>query len=87
MLYALPQLKGHFSSFERCLPIADTSMQRLYTTLPRLVLPLQQPDDRRQGVFRSMKPKELKAAYDEWREIERKWAAQFEPYRGHYTSS
>lgn len=34
-----------------------------------------------------MKPKELKAAYDEWREIERKWAAQFEPYRGHYTSS
>lgn len=78
MLYALPQLQGHFSNFERCLPIADASMRRLYATLPRLVLPLEQPDDQHQGVFRTMKPKQLKAAYDEWREIERKWAvAQF----------
>ena len=88
MLYAFPQLRSHFSSFERCFPIADTSMKRLYATLPRLILPLQHPDDQHLGVFRTMKHRQLKAAYDEWREIERKWAAaQFEPSGGHYTPS
>jgi hypothetical protein len=54
-------------------------MQRLYATLPRLVLPLQQPDDQQQGVFRTMTRDQLRAAYDESREITRKWAAQSEP--------
>jgi hypothetical protein len=76
VLYALPHLNGHFSRFERCLSIADASMQRMYTTLQRLVRPLEQPDSPHQGVLRAMKPKQLREDYDKWSGLEQKWAAQ-----------
>jgi hypothetical protein len=75
VLSALPQLGGHFSRFERCLPIADASMQHMYSTLRGLVQPLEQPHDPRQGVFRTMKPKELREEHHKWSALEQKWAA------------
>jgi hypothetical protein len=71
VLSALPQLGGDFERFNRSLPIADSSMQRMYSTLQGLVQPLDQPDDPQQGVFLTMGPEQLR-----WRGLEEQWAAQ-----------
>ncbi|KAF8490158.1 hypothetical protein F5888DRAFT_1742622 [Russula emetica] len=76
VLRALPQLKGHFARFEHCLPIADASMQKMYGTLRGLVQPLEQPNNPPQGVFRTMRPEQLKNAQLNWRDLEKQWAAQ-----------
>jgi hypothetical protein len=79
VLRALPQLKGHFARFEHCLPIADASMQGMYNTLRGLVQPLEQPNNPPQGVFRTMRPEQLRNAQHNWRDLEKQWAAQLHP--------
>ena len=76
MQSALPQLKGLFDRFNHSLPIAATSMQRMYDTLQGLVQPLDQPNDPHQGVFRTMEPGQLKEEQRHWRGLEEQWAAQ-----------
>ena len=79
VLRALPQLRDHFARFEHCLPIADASMQGMYSTLRGLVRPLEQPDNPPQGVFRRMRPEQLRNAQLNWRDLEKQWAAQLHP--------
>jgi hypothetical protein len=76
VLSALPRLGGDFERFNRSLPTADSSMQRMYGTLQGLVQPLDQPDDPHQGVFRTMKPVQLREEQQHWRGLEEQWAAQ-----------
>lgn len=76
MLYALPGLQRNFTRFDRYLPNADASMQRMYGKLRGLVQPLEQPDDPRQGVFRTMKPVQLREERGHWRSLEEQWEAQ-----------
>jgi hypothetical protein len=76
VLNALPQLQGNFTRFDRYLPIANTSMQRMYSTLQGLVQPLDQPDDPHQGVFRTMRPVQLREEQRNWGGLEQQWAAQ-----------
>ncbi len=76
MLSVLPQLKSHFARFDHCLPIADASMRGVYSALRGLVQPLQQPDDPPQGVFRTMRPVQLRDEQSNWSDLERQWAAQ-----------
>ncbi len=76
VLSALPQLKGHFARFDHCLPIADASMQGTYSKLRGIVQPLEQPDNPQQGVFRTMKPVQLRKEQGNWRDLEEQWAAQ-----------
>lgn len=78
MLGVLPQLNVHFARFDRCLPIADKSKQRMYTKLQGLVQPLEQPNDPHQGVFRTMRPVQLREEQRIWRGLEEQWAAQLQ---------
>lgn len=71
---ALPQLRGHFDRFSRNWLNADTSMQRMYSTLQGLVQPLDQPDDPHQGVLRTMKSKQLQEEQRIWSGLEEQWA-------------
>ena len=83
VLTVFPQLQGHFSRFEHDLPIADASMQRMYATLRRLVRPLEQPDDPREGVLRSMEPTQLRDEHFKYNDLRQKWAAvQLPPSHG-----
>lgn len=72
----MPRLGGDFERFNRSFPAADPSMQRMYRTLQGLVQPLDQPDDPNQGVFRTMKPVQLREEQQHWRGLEEQWAAQ-----------
>ena len=76
MLRVLPALQGNFTLFDRYLPIADASIQRMYSALRGLVQPLQQPDDPHKGVFRMMKPVQLREEQRSWRSLEEQWEAQ-----------
>jgi hypothetical protein len=50
-------------------------MQGMYSTLRGLVQPLEQPNNPRQGVLRTMKPVQLRDAQFNWRDLEKQWAA------------
>jgi hypothetical protein len=76
VLNALPQLQGNFTRFDRYLPIANTSMQRMYSTLQGIVQPLEQPNDPHQGVFRTMRPVQLREEQRNWSGLEEQWSAQ-----------
>ncbi|KAH9976907.1 hypothetical protein BJV77DRAFT_1053324, partial [Russula vinacea] len=78
VLDVLPQLNVNFARFDRCLPIADKSKQRMYTKLQGLVQPLEQPNDPHQGVFRMMRPVQLREEQRIWRGLEEQWAAQLQ---------
>ena len=54
-------------------------MQGMYSTLRGLVQPLEQPDNPPQGVFRRMRPEQLRNAKLNWMDLEKQWAAQLHP--------
>ncbi|KAI9508974.1 hypothetical protein F5148DRAFT_1191191 [Russula earlei] len=76
VLAVLPQLNDDFARFDHCLPIANASMQHTYCALHRLVQPLEQPDDPHQGVFRTMKPTQLREEQRTYADLGRQWGAQ-----------
>lgn len=51
-------------------------MQGMYSTLRGLVQPLEQPNNLPQGVFRTMRPEQLRNALFNSRDLENQWAAQ-----------
>jgi hypothetical protein len=75
-IHALPHTAQHFADFERCLPIADASMQRTYVKLRGLVQPLDQPNDPNRGVLRNMTLRQLKEEHDAQRHLGGQWANQ-----------
>jgi hypothetical protein len=76
VLNAIPELQGSFTRFDRYLPTADASMQRMYGKLQGLVQPLEQPEDPHQGVFRTMRYPQLREEQGHWRSLEDQWEAQ-----------
>ena len=78
---SLPHPADHFVRFERYLPLADRSMQNLYQSLHGLVLPLEQPEDPRQGVLRPLTRVQLREEQQIWRGLEEQWANQIHHHR------
>lgn len=73
---SLPRPADHFVRFERCLPMADKSTQSLYQSLHGLVLPLERPEDPKQGVLRPLTRVQLREEQRIWRGLEEQWANQ-----------
>ncbi|KAH9058079.1 hypothetical protein EDB87DRAFT_1685725 [Lactarius vividus] len=73
---SLPRPADHFVRFERCLPMADKSTQNLYQSLHGLVLPLERPEDPKQGVLRPLTRVQLREEQQIWRGLEEQWANQ-----------
>ncbi|KAI9454477.1 hypothetical protein BJY52DRAFT_725143 [Lactarius psammicola] len=73
---SLPRPADHFVRFERCLPMADRSTQSLYQSLHGLVLPLERPEDPKQGVLRPLTRVQLREEQGIWRGLEEQWANQ-----------
>ncbi|KAH9049770.1 hypothetical protein EDB83DRAFT_1386545 [Lactarius deliciosus] len=73
---SLPRPADHFVRFERCLPMADGSTQNLYQSLHGLVLPLERPEDPKQGVLRPLTRVQLREEQRTWRGLEEQWANQ-----------
>ncbi len=73
---SLPRPADHFVRFERCLPMADRSTQNLYQSLHGLVLPLERPEDPKQGVLRPLTRVQLREEQQIWRGLEEQWANQ-----------
>ena len=79
---SLPRPADHFFRFEQCLPRADRSTQNLYQSLHGLVLPLERPEDPRQGVMRPLTRVQLREEQQIWRGLEEQWANQIQqPHR------
>ncbi|KAF8264562.1 hypothetical protein EI94DRAFT_1738162 [Lactarius quietus] len=76
VLSSLPWLADHYVRFERCLPITDRSTQHLYQLLHGLVLPLERPEDPKQGVLRPLTRVQLREEQQTWRGLEEQWANQ-----------
>ena len=51
-------------------------MQRMYRTLQGLVQPLEQPDDPRQGVFRTMGLEQLREEQSHYSGLKKQWGDQ-----------
>jgi len=79
VLSALPHLKGQFARLDHYLPVADDSMQEMYSKLRGLVQPLEQPDNPQQGVLRTMKPGQLVNERGNWRDLADQWEGQIPP--------
>jgi hypothetical protein len=77
---ALPDTADYyFALFERDLPIADESMQRVYGQLPGLVQPLQQPNDPNLGVLRPLTRVQLRVEQHNWGTLEEQWGNRLAP--------
>ena len=76
VLKYLPEVAETFGRFERYLPIADRSMQHLYSLLHGLVLPLERPEDPQKGVLRPLTRVQLREEQQTWRGLEEEWANQ-----------
>ncbi|KAH9971845.1 hypothetical protein BGW80DRAFT_1318753 [Lactifluus volemus] len=74
--YALPHTADLFARFECYLPIADSSMQRVYGQLRELVQPLEQPNDPNRGVLRHLTRVQLREEQHAWRMLQEQWANQ-----------
>jgi hypothetical protein len=75
---ALPHTADYFMSFQRCLPVAESSMQRVYGQLRGLVQPLEQPNDPNRGVLRHLTRVQLREEQHALRRIEEQWANQLQ---------